>query len=307
MNLQSALDEYLLSCAADGLSPATIRWYSSLLAAFAATVQNCEIGAITPSLIRQYIVGLQERPARYMDAPQKPAQPGGLSNASVAAHVRALHAFWGWCAREYGLQNPMANIRRQKSPLPEPKAIRPADFVRLVNATGDDEIGKRNRAILIFLADTGCRVGGLISLTLENLYLDQRKALITEKGQHSRAVVFTAYTGQILRSWLAARESQTGFVFCSMTSQNTLSVSGVNQMIERLKVLAGVSGRCNPHSFRHNFAREYLRNGGDLATLAKLLGHSNISTTAGYYAVFSHDELAAFHERFSPLSNMVGL
>jgi len=65
-----------------------------------------------------------------------------------------------------------------------------------------------------------------------------------------------------------------------------------------------VSGRCNPHSFRHNFAREYLRNGGDLATLAKLLGHSNISTTASYYAVFASDELAQFHERYSPLKSL---
>jgi len=127
MIIDQAVSEFLLSCAADGLSPATTKWYKSLLSAFAAHFQGQTIERITPTMIRQYIVGLQERPVRYVNASQKPQQPGGLSEASIAAHTRALHAFWGWAEREYSLKrNPMANIRRQRTPPPEPKAIRPA-------------------------------------------------------------------------------------------------------------------------------------------------------------------------------------
>lgn len=297
MKLESALNEYRLACIAEGLSQATIQQYTSLLTAFVMRFQGWEIDAITPSWIRQYLVGLQDRPARYINAPQKPQQPGGLSKASVAAHDRALHAFWGWCSREYGIPDPMTNIRRRKAPPPAPKAIRPADFVRLFNAADCE----RDRAILVFLADTGCRLGGLLTLTLENLYLDEHRALVREKGENTRSVVFTTFTAQLIRQWLSVRQSPTEYVFCSLNTGDQLTDSGVAQLLIRLKRRAGVSGRCNPHSFRHNFAREYLRNGGDLATLAALMGHKTISTTAAYYAVFSPDELAEFHERFSPL------
>jgi len=300
MKLETALNDYWLACIAEGLSQATVRWYSSLLSAFAYQFQGWDIEQITPTWIRRYLVKLSERDSRYVNAPQQPQKPGGLSQSSIAAHDRALHAFWAWCSREYGIPNPMANIRRHKAPPPRPKAIRPSDFVKLFNAANNT----RDRAILLFFADTGCRLGGLLNLTLESLFLDERRALVCEKGQETRPVVFTHFTAQVLRQWLAERQSRTNYVFCNLFTGERLTESGVNQMLERLKHKAGVSGRCNPHSFRHNFAREYLRNGGDLATLAKLLGHSNISTTAGYYAVFSPDELAQFHERYSPLRSL---
>lgn len=305
MNLHDAISNFLLSCEADGLSRATIRWYRSLLVCFLSDFQDHQIEQITASMIRQYIVSLQNRTVRYAGAAQKPQQEGGLSEASIAAHVRALHALWGWCVREYEIPNPMANIRRQKNPTPSPKSIAPDDFVRLFNVTGDNPVGKRDRAILCFLADTGCRIGGLLALLINDLVMDQRRAYVVEKGDTRRAVVFTTYTAQVLEQWLAVRESSATTVFVSMTTGDPLTNSGAAQILRRLKDRAGVTGRVNPHSFRHNFAREYLRNGGDLATLAALLGHSDISTTAAYYAVFSHDELAEFHEKFSPLRGMI--
>lgn len=72
-----------------------------------------------------------------------------------------------------------------------------------------------------------------------------------------------------------------------------------------MKKRAGVSGRVNPHAFRHNFARAYLQSGGDLVTLTPLLGHVDVNVTAAYYAVFSSDELAAMQEKHSPLLNML--
>lgn len=308
MTIQQALDDYLLACQADGLSPATVKWYESRLSAFAAQFPGQDLAEVSAPMIRQYIVGLQDRDSRYINASQKPPQVGGLSAASVAGHVRALHTFWAWCTREYTLEhNPMSNIRRQRPPNPEPKAICPADFIKLFHATGDDDTGQRDRAMLAFLADTGCRLGGLLSLTLENLLLDQKKAVICEKGQKLRSVVYTHYTARIMRQWIDVREASVPYVFVSMRDGQPLTNSGVNQILKRLKARAKIAGRVNPHSFRHNFAREYLRNGGDLVTLARLLGHADISTTAAYYAVFSQDELAELHEKFSPLNTIGAL
>lgn len=302
MNVLSALNDFILSCQADGLRPATIRWYESILTAFAGHHGHQELTTITTTILREYIVALRER-VPYADAPQKPSGTGKMSDSSVAGHITALHAFWGWCSREYDIKNPMQNIKRPRRQQQQPKANTAADFMKLLQATGDKNDGVRDRALLCFLADTGCRLGGLLSLKIESLQLDQRRAIVTEKGNKTRIVVFTQLTATLLRHWLWVRQSQTDYVFVNIHTGNVLTVSGVNQLLKRLKRRSGVKGRVNPHSFRHGFAREYLTNGGDMATLARLLGHSSIQTTIDFYAIFTPDELAELHNKFSPLNS----
>jgi integrase/recombinase XerD len=70
-------------------------------------------------------------------------------------------------------------------------------------------------------------------------------------------------------------------------------------MLKRLKQRAGLAGRANPHSFRHGFAKEYLMEGGDLASLADLMGHESVETTKSFYAVFEQDDLRRKHDQFS--------
>jgi integrase/recombinase XerD len=62
---------------------------------------------------------------------------------------------------------------------------------------------------------------------------------------------------------------------------------------------AGVSGRANPHSFRHRFAIDYLMTGGDLASLADLVGHESVETTKAFYAIFERGDLKHKHDQFS--------
>ncbi len=72
-----------------------------------------------------------------------------------------------------------------------------------------------------------------------------------------------------------------------------------------MKKLAQVVGPASPHAFRHRFAREFLRKGGDIGVLAQLMGHADISVTLAHYAQFVPDELQVFHRRFSSLSDLL--
>jgi len=229
-----------------------------------------------------------------------------LSRTTIAGHVTALHAFWRWAAHEYKIDNPCANVKRVRPPKPTPKAIAAADFVRLFNICTEDEIGDRNRAMLAFLADTGVRVGGLVSLQIDKLLLPDLQAVIVEKGDKARIVVYTKYTRALLALWLDRRKVRSEYVWTNPKTGDALTASGVEQVLRRLKKSAGVTGRVNPHSFRHAFAREYLSAGGDAIRLARLIGHSDVNTTAAYYAIFSPDELASMHEAYSPLKRMMG-
>lgn len=288
MTGDNAVQEFLLACRADGLRPATLSWYRSILKKLVSRIPHA-VDSITTKQLREHIVDLREQ----------------YSEHTAADHIRAMHRFFSWCAGEYSISNPMKGIRRPKMPAPVVRAIAASDFVRLFNATGEGDAGIRDRALLAFLADTGCRLGGVATLKLDNLDLEMRRAVVIEKGQTVRAIPFTFYTRELLYRWLSVRYSESRAVFTSMNNSEPLTTSGIQQILKRLKRKAKVTGRASPHSFRHAFAKAYLTSGGDLATLSKLLGHADVNTTIQFYAIFSRDELATLHDQHSPIADLL--
>lgn len=304
MNIGQAMDDFLLAIEADGRRVATIKWYRSVLTPLVNTGVERPLRSVTAREMREYIVALRGRSTRYIDAPQRPSTDGKLSNETIRGHVTALHSFWNWCAREYQIESPMKNIRRPPRQKSVPRAIEPTDFIKLMKATGDDAAGIRDRALLIFLADTGCRLGGLVSLRANWLFLDEKYAQLVEKGGEAHKVYFTKYTIAVMSSWLIARQSESEFVFTSVTSGEALTASGVHQILKRLKKRAGVVGRVNPHSFRHRFALEYRKQGGDISTLALFMGNS-IEVVFDYYSIFDETEMVELRKQHDPMLNLI--
>lgn len=288
--LQSAISEFLKATEADGASPDTLQWYRSILNTFTFFVPSSSaLDSVQPGKIRDYIIHCQKT----------------YAPDTAHGHKRVQHRFWKWCADEYnGLLNPMRNIKFTAPPKQSaPKAADVADIARLFEACSADYMGRRDRAILAFLVDTGARAGGVCSLLRANLFLEERYAIVVEKGRKPRRVVFTAFTASKLDQWLKGRPD-VPHVFFNVRTHEPLTRSGLEQLMKRLKKKAGVKGRVNPHAFRHAYARGYLTNGGDLATLSKLMGHSDVSTTAAHYALYTQDELAARHEALSPMNQV---
>jgi site-specific recombinase XerD len=60
--------------------------------------------------------------------------------------------------------------------------------------------------------------------------------------------------------------------------------------------------RFSPHTLRHTFAVQYLRAGGNLFYLSKILGHSSVTTTQKYLQSVGVDDLKMVHDRLSPLA-----
>lgn len=297
--LQTAISEFLSAQEADGLSPKTTRWYKVIVRKMFNSFGDIAIESITRSQLREYVVALRQAKERYTDSTQTPVQPGGYTADTLASYVTALHGFWSWVADEYKIENPMKAIKRPSRPAPEPKAIESTDFIKLF----DGAAYLRDKAILAVLADTGCRIGGLMDMEIERLNLVQRRIRVTEKGKKSRTLFFTHFTAGILGEYISARRS--GPIWLSERTGHPLTEHGVRMMLKNLKERTGVTGRVNPHAFRHGFAREYIKRGGDISTLAKLLGHADLSITSKYYAVFDEDELADFHDKFTPLSRVI--
>ncbi len=309
MLLSEAIDALCVATLADGRSERTARDYRQKLGALLAFLGDRDVSGITADELRRWLVSLRTRPARYVATPARPEIPGGLAAASVAGYVRAVKRLFGWLVEEEVTQsNPARRLKSPRVARGEPKAYHADDFPRLLAATaGDEPMQLRDRAILLFLADTGCRVAGLVGLRLGDVDLNGMTAKLTEKGSKARRAPFSEPTRAALLAWLAVRPAADhDRLWASLGSRGAgwLTEEGVRQVLRRLKKRAGVEGPVNPHSFRHGFAREYLLHGGDLATLADLLGHSDVTVTWQHYAIFRTAELAAKHSQHSPVAVM---
>ena len=310
VKLQQAIEEFLNACHADGLRPPTVKWYQQKLSMFRAATTAESLEQIRLADMRAYISGLYNRDHRLVgDANNKRKQAGKLSIATMRGHIRMLRRFWAWSVKEYRLKtNPMDGIQMPREGQAGPKAISNSDARKLLLACEDGTvIGLRNKAMIAFLLDTGCRAGGLLGLQPHNLNLVDRRAQLVEKGNKARLVGFSEYTAQAIAAWMEARPTNTEFVFCSLGSKpwGRLTGAGLHRMLSETAQKAGISGRYNAHSFRHAFARRYIRAGGDVSTLTKLMGHSSSAITTQVYAVFMVEEALQAYEKIDLMGRLL--
>lgn len=293
-------DQFLVAIRADGCSKATVDTYRYRLARLVKQLGDQPIEAVSTEVLRAHIAGLRDE--------------GILKPVTVHGHVRAIKRIFNWFALEgiIGEENPAARIRQRKPPDAPVKAISLCDALELLMAT--HKVGQpweqvRNRAIAMFLLDTGCRVSGLVKLNLDKLDLAKRMASVEEKKGKWRFVFLVPSTVEVMETWLQVRSERHNVgptevaVFTNRTGVR-LTRFGVGQLLRRLATVADVEGPTNPHAFRHGFAISYLMNDGDLATLCDLMGHQDVSTTKQSYARFLFKHLRTKHDRHSPINGL---
>lgn len=286
--LSAAVEEFLAAQAGE-VSESTRRWYRQRLSDFCRFAGSVCVDDVTTSLLRAYRLHLLDR---------------AMSVHSVHGYQRAVRRLFSWLTAEGVLtRNVARDVPLVKLPPQPPKALSDDDLARILARLPAEDV--RNRAIILFLVDTGCRVGGIVGLRVDDVDVKARVALVTEKGTKARRVFFTERTAESIALYLLVRPAaESDALFVSPLGRE-ITANAIRQMLERVGKRAGVKGRVNPHSFRHAFARSFLKNGGNLAALGRILGHAPGSqVTAQYYAVWDDRELQEYHDRYSPLSNL---
>jgi len=202
-----------------------------------------------------------------------------LSAATVNQRLAALKGL----ARFHGRD---LRVKGLKKVLPPVEPLNGRELGRLLAAVeGDTWQAKRDVAILNLMARAGLRVGEVVALRLEDVELSQRKGHVVvraSKGLKERTVPLPKVAREALRAYLDARPDWAGeWLFVSKTGR-ALSPRDVQRLVEKAARTAGLSRRVTPHTLRHTYATRALRQGVDLATLARLLGHESLTTTARY-------------------------
>jgi integrase len=151
--------------------------------------------------------------------------------------------------------------------------------------------------IVVVLWRTGLRASELCALELAD-YDAQRARLTVRhgKGDKYRVVGVPDDARLALDDWLlVSRGTPAGPLFPSERGGH-LTYAGLSQMLGRLKERSG-AGDVHAHRFRHTFAIGFLRAGGDIYTLSRLLGHSTLAMTSKYLRALKAEEAADDHVR----------
>ncbi|MEN6522334.1 MAG: tyrosine-type recombinase/integrase [Anaerolineaceae bacterium] len=241
----------------------------------------------------------------------------GLKKKTLLNYHTGLSALWQWgVARSIVPQN---TIRLITPPKPEVTDIQPftAEDIRLILASLNKtkpyySIGRREvmntlhfvdryRAMILLLLDTGIRVSEFCDLKIKDVDLRNRNIFVMGKGSKERTIPFSPRTGQTLWRYLTTKPDQTLYQPAFSTDDGLrLDRANVLRQCQRIGARAGVQD-CHPHRFRHTFAIQYLRNGGDIYTLQKILGHSTLDMVKRYLMIAQTD-LEAAHRIASPVT-----
>jgi len=106
----------------------------------------------------------------------------------------------------------------------------------------------------------------------------------------------------MIRRWRSVGAGKDAPVWVSKTKGRRLNVNGLQQVLQRIGKRAGLEG-VGPHKFRRTFAIMALRNGMNVYTLARLMGHSSIETLRFYLGLVESD-LADAHKRAGPVDHI---
>ena len=296
-HLCTAVQAFLNDKQAGGLSPQTVDFYRRSLNKF---MRFCESQAIdqveqiTPEIIRSYLSRLE--------------QDGHNANGRHA-HYRSLRAFLYWLEAELGEEDYHAPIRKVKPPkLPKEviEGVSLEDIQRMLAACqGRGFTELRDKALLLFLLDTGSRAGETLAIDLADVDFATGSVLIRKgKGSKQRMVYFSKTTRRALMAYLRARRDDHPALWVNERGER-FTRSGLDKTLHLRAKQAGLIETPSAHDFRRAFALNMLRSGCDVFTLQRLMGHSDLSVLRRYLAQTEGD-LQEAHRRASPVERLKG-
>lgn len=308
LTLSQALEGFLLHARAARKSALTCQKYERILLAFCSHFQDDPpIAQITVEDVEAWFAQCR------------------VSASTLYGYHTALSSFYSWaigCRPALVSEHIMHRVER---PRPEDRAIEPlsqADCRALMQAIRTSRGFRhykasdgrethlrrpewetlRNEAILLALLDTGMRASELCGLIVNDLDMKNGTLRVFGKGSRERMVRLDDRSAQAIWRYLASRGGiSRGEPLFATEQGNAIDRRGLYKLLRGLGERAGVAD-VHPHRFRHTFAIQYLRNGGNVYELKTLLGHEDLHMCLRYLKLAETD-VQNGHRKASPVRN----
>jgi site-specific recombinase XerD len=220
-----------------------------------------------------------------MDAFVDQMRQAHLKPATIKRRVTALKVYFDFLAEETGQgdRSSPVRLRRHAGKLGRrvPRSLSDTEVAALLAVLD----GERDRALVALMLRAGLRVSEVVGLTLEDIWLGVAPGVparlrVLGKGQKERIVWLSPEATAMLTTWLAVRPSSDTTALFLNGRQQPLTVAGVQWLLKSYGRKIHVT--LTPHRLRHTFARQLIEVGMPVESLARLMGHAQISTTQVY-------------------------
>lgn len=311
--LEELVEGYRLCALAEGKSrnyiclvASSVKFLKQYLEAKGLTTDATKIDF---QAIRGFILHLQSA-TRFALHPFARPQAGGLSGYTINTYMRSIRAFWSWLAAEGIItENPFSRLKIPKAPHKVIPTFSEEQLKALfAQANRSSATAFRNYVIMLVLLDTMIRVSELIGCRVEDLNLEARCLRVWGKGSRERVVPFGRTAHKALWKYITFYRPESctprqDMLFLTADGR-PLTKNRVEAILKTYGKSAEIKGvRVSPHTFRHTGAVAFLRNGGDLFTLQRIMGHSGLEVLRGYINL-SQSDFRRVHETASPLDNL---
>ena len=281
-------------------SEKTLENYGRYLDRFLGFAKVANAGDISEDLIRQYRLYLN----RFKDG-----HGASLKKITQNYHIIALRNFLKYLAKR-GIRSVSAEkVELGKQEDREVVFLEANELGRLMKAAeGENGLDAlRDKAIISTLFCTGMRVSELCSLDREKIDVSGGEISIRGKGSKIRLGFLSDQTKKDLSEYLKKRADADEAMFIRIprgknaltkTANLRLTPRSIQRIIKKYSIKAGIVGKnVSPHSLRHSYATDLLRNGADIRSVQALLGHSSVTTTQIYTHV-TDKQLREVHKKF---------
>lgn len=301
MEFNVVIQEFGFDCKIRKLSPKTIENYQkqlTYLQRYLADEHNTTlIEAVRSIHIKQFLAMMDEKG-------RKPQYINDL--------LKVFKTFFNYCEKEGHIKtSPAASIRNMKQPKVLIMTFSENEIRGLLNHfSGRDFISIRNKTIIALLFDTGMRLAEVINLRSEQIH--DEYILVHGKGNKERLVPVSPFLAKQLLRYRTVRDSYfedkrfpEGFVFVSNRGKQ-LTPEVIGMFLKQAAKEVGVNPqvRVSPHTCRHAFAHLQLKNGLDLYSLSRLMGHENVAITQRYLAGLQNTEIVKAAQKTGVLFNL---
>ena len=227
------------------------------------------------------------------------------STSTVAHNLTVIKNFHKYLIKENIVKDDVSLfISRPKLQKRLPRSLTVEEVDQLLDVTLNTPFDYRNKAMLELMYGAGLRVSELVSLTLNQIDLENGLIRIMGKGRKEREIPIGEYGVYYLKLYLEHR----GMLIKNHRQEDALFLNNHGKQITRqgfFKILKqllldkGLNPDVSPHTLRHSFATHLLSHGADLRSIQEMLGHSDISTTKIYTHV-SDEKVEADYKKYHP-------
>ncbi|MFC4464009.1 tyrosine-type recombinase/integrase [Streptomyces xiangluensis] len=225
------------------------------------------------------------------------------SSSTALNKHKALQQFFKWLRddEEEIDRSPMDRVKQPKTVKKLVPVIQDEDTARVLRTCkGRTFVQLRDEAIIRLYYNTGARLAEVGNLTLDDIDMNTDSVHYHGKGSKDRRMRFGPRTGRALSRYLRARDKHKGAelpdLWLADRGVRRLAPNGIKLMLKRRGRAAGVA-HVHAHRWRHTFAHEWKRAGGDSGDLMLLLGWTSDDMPRHYGASAAAERAQETHVR----------